>query len=104
MGRQSRPLTGSVLPQGRPTVAAIRGCEFRRSATLCWRGEGFETDNLERQPAGMRRAAALPHGSAHARRKDESEIEDVCRLLSPHPEEPCEARRLEGWRRSALQP
>ena len=34
MGRQSRPLTGWVSPQGRPTVAAFRGCEFRRSATL----------------------------------------------------------------------
>ena len=63
MGRQSRPLTGWVSPQGRPTVAAFRGCEFRRSATLTWRGEGFETDNLARQPAGMRRAATLPHGS-----------------------------------------
>ena len=26
--------TGWVSPQGRPTVAAFRGCEFRRSATL----------------------------------------------------------------------
>ena len=43
--------------------AAFRAREFRRSATLCWRGEGFETDNLERQSAGMRRAATLPHGS-----------------------------------------
>ena len=34
MGRQSRPLTGEALPQGRPTGAAIRACEFRRSATL----------------------------------------------------------------------
>ena len=44
--------TGLVLPQGWPTVAAIRGCEFRRSATLCWRGEGFETDNLDGSPPG----------------------------------------------------
>ena len=48
--------------------AAFRAREFRRSATLCWRGEGFETDNLARQPAGMRRAAALPHGSTNTRR------------------------------------
>src|SRR6266852_3776769 len=54
-----------------PTVAAFRGCEFRRSATLCWRGEGFETDNLARQPAGMRRAATLMHGSTHSRRHDD---------------------------------
>ena len=26
--------TGWAKPQGRPTVAAFRGCEFRRSATL----------------------------------------------------------------------
>src|SRR5882757_8473131 len=44
--------TGLVRPQGEPTVAAIRGCEFRRSATLCWRGEGFETDNLDGNPPG----------------------------------------------------
>jgi hypothetical protein len=30
-----------------------------------WDCEGFETDNLARQPAGMRRAATLPHGSTH---------------------------------------
>src|SRR5256885_14946787 len=52
MGRQSRPLTGWVSPQGRPTVAAIRGCEFRRSATLTWGGEGLETDNLDGSPPG----------------------------------------------------
>jgi hypothetical protein len=74
MGRQSRPLTGWVLPQGRPTGAAFRAREFRRSATLTWRGEGFETDNLERQSAGMRRAATLPHGSTHARRHHDAPI------------------------------
>src|SRR5882724_11109403 len=63
MDRQSRPLTGEAMPQGRPTGAAFRAREFRRSATLTWRGEGFETDNLARQSAGMRRAATLPHGS-----------------------------------------
>src|SRR6476659_9385047 len=104
MGRQSRPLTGWVSPQCRPTVAAFRGCEFRRSASLTWEGEGFETDNLARQSAGMRRAATLPLGSTNVRRNDEDEIEEACRLLSPHPEEPRAARRLEGWRRSPLQP
>src|SRR6266478_1804923 len=63
MGRQSRPLTGEAMPQGRPTGAAFRAREFRRSASLTWDCEGFETDNLARQPAGMRRAATLPHGS-----------------------------------------
>src|SRR6266404_6229663 len=69
MGRQSRPLTGEAMPQGRPTGAAFRAREFRRSASLFWECEGFETDNLARQPAGMRRAATLPHGSTQARRK-----------------------------------
>ena len=62
MDRQSRPLTGWVLPQGGPTGAAFRAREFRRSATLCWRGEGFETDNLART---ARRDA--PRGNAPAR-------------------------------------
>jgi hypothetical protein len=62
------------MPQGRPTGAAFRAREFRRSATLTWRGEGFETDNLARQSAGMRRAATLPHGSINGRRKDDVEI------------------------------
>src|SRR5947207_8596453 len=66
MGRQSRPLTGWVSPQGRPTVAAFRGCEFRRSASLFIGSAKGSNDNLARQPAGMRRAATLPHGSAHA--------------------------------------
>src|SRR5215216_725206 len=63
MGRQSRPQTGKAQPQGRPMGAAFRAREFRRSASLFWDCEGFETDNLARQPAGMRRAATLPHGS-----------------------------------------
>src|SRR5438046_1212824 len=74
MGRQSRPLTGEAMPQGWPTGAAFRAREFRRSATLCWRGEEFETDNLARQPAGMRRAATLPHAKTNVRRKDNVEI------------------------------
>ncbi len=104
MDRQSRPLTGEAQPQGRPMGAAFRAREFRRSASLTWEGEGFETDNLARQSAGMRRAATLPLGSTNVRRNDEDEIEEACRLLSPHPEEPRAARRLEGWRRSPLQP
>ena len=51
------------MPQVRPTGAAIRAREFRRSASLFWECEGFETDNLVRQSAGMRRAATLPLGS-----------------------------------------
>src|SRR5258707_12054241 len=58
----SLPLEGQVRSQDGPTGAAFRAREFRRSASLTWDCEGFETDNLARQPAGMRRAAALPHG------------------------------------------
>ena len=36
--------TGLVSPQGRPTAAAFRGSEFRRSATLCMGCQGYETD------------------------------------------------------------
>src|SRR6266568_4626262 len=59
----SLPLEGQVRSQDGPTGAAFRAREFRRSASLFWDCEGFETDNLARQPAGMRRAATLPHGS-----------------------------------------
>ena len=57
--------------------AAFRAREFRRSASLFWDCAGFETDNLARQSAGMRRAATLPHGSAkHERRNDDAAIEE----------------------------
>ena len=62
------------MPQGRPMGAAFRAREFRRSASLFWECEGFETDNLARQSAGMRRAATLPHGSINVWRKDGVEI------------------------------
>jgi hypothetical protein len=75
MGRQSRPLTGEAMPQGRPMGAAFRAREFRRSASLTWECEGFETDNLARQPAGMRRAATLLLGSnKFTERKGDVEI------------------------------
>jgi hypothetical protein len=63
----SLPLEGQVRSQDGPTGAAFRAREFRRSASLFWDCEGFETDNLARQSAGMRRAATLPLGSTHAR-------------------------------------
>src|SRR3954466_13386383 len=61
--------TGEAMPQGRPTGAAFRVCEFRRSASLTWECEGFETDNLARQPAGMRRAATLQHAATKCTEK-----------------------------------
>ena len=65
----SLPLEGQVRSQDGPTGAAFRARDFRRSASLFWDCEGFETDNLARQSAGMRRAATFPHGSTNARRK-----------------------------------
>ena len=44
----SLPLEGQVRSQDGPTGAAFRAREFRRSASLYWECEGFETDNLER--------------------------------------------------------
>src|SRR4051794_29192044 len=38
------------------------------------------------------------------RNEPEPRIDEARRLLSPHPEEPRAARRLEGWRRPPLQP
>ena len=58
----SLPLEGQVRSHDGPTGAAFRARDFRRSASLTWDCEGFETDNLARQSAGMRRAATLPHG------------------------------------------
>ena len=58
----SLPLEGQAQPQGEPTG---RRSGPRLSALrfpLYWDCEGFE-QNLERQPAGMCRAATLPHVS-----------------------------------------
>src|ERR1043166_7096554 len=51
----SLPPEGRALPQGQPMGAAFRACEFRRSATLCMGCEGYETDNWDGEPTGMRR-------------------------------------------------
>ena len=53
-GHAVRQANGCGVP--RPRISALR-------FPLYWECEGFETDNLARQPAGMRRAATLPHGS-----------------------------------------
>ena len=47
--------------------------EFRRSATLCWRMRRVRNRQFGRKPAGMRRAATLPHGSTQARRNDDAD-------------------------------
>ena len=44
----SLPLEGQVRSQDGPTGAAFRARDFRRSASLFWDCEGFETDNLAR--------------------------------------------------------
>src|SRR6476620_8859826 len=104
MGRPFPPAGGTGPIARRANGSAFRPATFGAPLPSFWECEGFETDNLARQSAGMRRAATLPHGSADARRNDEDEIYEACRLLSPHPEEPRSARRLEGWRRSPLWP
>src|SRR6266566_8199008 len=71
----SLPLEGQVRSQDGPTGAAFRAREFRRSASLFIGSAKGSNDNLGRQPAGMRRAATLPHGSnTHSKRKDDVEI------------------------------
>src|SRR5437773_10385790 len=57
-----------------PMGAAFRAREFRRSATLCWRGEGFETDNLDGSPPGCAARQRSRTGQQHGwRRKDHRE-------------------------------
>src|SRR5260221_12883133 len=66
----SLPLEGQVRSQDGPTGAAFRAREFRRSASLFIGSAKGSNDNLERQPAGMRRAATLPHGSIKCTEKE----------------------------------
>src|SRR5437868_2656910 len=52
MGRQSRPLTGEAMPQGRPMGAAFRAREFRRSASLFWGPRRVRTTIWNDSPPG----------------------------------------------------
>ena len=87
---------GTGSPQGGPTGAAFRAREFRRSASLIWECEGFETDNLARQSAGMRRAATLPHGSTNVWRRNHDA--EICAPNSP-PSCPALCRASTPWRK-----
>ena len=84
MGRQFPPAGGTG-----PIARRANGCGVPRPRISAlrfplWECEGFETDNLERQPAGMRRAATLPHGSAtHGERNDAPIKEDNHRAAVP---------------------
>src|SRR3954452_22015889 len=69
MDRQSRPQTGEAMPQGWPTGAAIRACEFRRSATLCIEVAKGSKPTIWTEARRMCRAAALPLGLALAFRR-----------------------------------
>ena len=74
MGRQSRPLTGEAMPQGRPTGAAFRAREFRRSASLLL---GVRRVRNRQFGTTVRRDA--PRGNAPARlnkwrRNDDAEV------------------------------
>jgi 4-carboxymuconolactone decarboxylase len=64
MGRQSRPLTGEAKPQGWPTGAAIRACEFRRSATLC-----IEAAKGSKPKIWTEASRDAPRGNAPARHR-----------------------------------
>src|SRR5712664_1463857 len=64
----SLPLEGQVRSQDGPTGAAIRAREFRRSASLFLGLRRVRNRQFGRKPAGMCRAATLPHATTHARR------------------------------------
>ena len=68
--RRAGPRYGPAIPSADgsgPTARRAKGAAFRTRELSALRfpreGEGFETNNLARQSAGMRRAATLPHGS-----------------------------------------
>ena len=87
--RRSALWAGNSRPAGGSRPCRKAGQWVRRSAPAnfgaplpsYWECEGFETDNLARQSAGMRRAATLPHGSTmHGERNNDAEI---CAPASP---------------------
>ena len=80
----SLPLEGQVRSQDGPTGAAFRARDFRRSASLFSGVRGFETDNLARQSAGMRRAATMPHGSTHGEETMPKFLHLTCVTLQRH--------------------
>ena len=76
--RRAGPRYGPAVPsRWRDGSDRKTGQRVRRSAPATfgaplpsfWDCAGFETDNLARQSAGMRRAATLPHGSTNGWRK-----------------------------------
>ena len=90
MDRQSRPLTGWAKSQGWPTVAAFRGCEFRRSATLTFEGRRVETDNWNGSPPGCAARAHSRMAQTHHRERV------MLRLLNQTSATACDARLLRG--------
>src|SRR6476646_5664052 len=58
----SLPQEGQAKPQGWPTGAAIRACEFRRSATLC-----MEVAKGSKPTIGTEASRDAPRGNAPAR-------------------------------------
>src|SRR3954451_6528967 len=63
MGRQFPPAGGTGPIVRRANGSAFRPANFGAPLPSFWECEGFETDNLTRQSAGMRRAATLPHAA-----------------------------------------
>ena len=61
----SLPLEGQAMRKAGQRVRRSAPANFGAPLPSYWECEGFETDNLARQSAGMRRAATLPHGSTN---------------------------------------
>jgi len=83
-GAPARVMGPAVPSRWRDRSDRKTGQRVRRSAPATfgaplpsfWECEGFETDNLARQSAGMRRAATMAHGSANGWRKDGGELQN----------------------------
>src|SRR5476651_282408 len=73
MGRQFPPAGGTGPIVRRANGSAFRPANFGAPLPSFWECEGFD-QNLERQPAGMRRAATLPHATTMDGEKGDAEI------------------------------
>src|SRR6195952_4962790 len=74
MGRQFPPARGTGPIVRRANGSAFRPANFGAPLPSILRLRRVRNRQFERKPAGMRRAATLPHESAHGWRNDESEI------------------------------
>src|SRR3954467_7948474 len=70
MGRQFPPAGGTGLAARRANGSAFRPANFGAPLPSVWRLRRVRNRQLERKPAGMRRAATLPHGSIKCMEKE----------------------------------